>query len=168
MQSPLSCEMSFLFLAQRSAKEFQLARVKDKRDGRWKASWESLRSPVVEKRDGSCGEGLNEGHWIHRISSGKSASVYECVRSCRYAASQECHLMRTGFSWAGLFVVKKRRLPENRPPIAGFVARRPEITRVHGVGMASRAGRRQLNRLTQSQLSETRLCVTSMRLQSHA
>jgi hypothetical protein len=63
-------------------------------------------------------EGLNEGHWIHRISSGKAASVNECVRSCRYAASQECHLMRTGFSRAGLFVVKKRRLPENRPPIA--------------------------------------------------
>jgi hypothetical protein len=30
----------------------QLARVKDKRGGRWKASWESVRSPAVEKRDG--------------------------------------------------------------------------------------------------------------------
>src|SRR5664279_4921829 len=30
------------------------------------------------------------------ISPQKSASVYECVRSCRYAAFSEYHLMRTG------------------------------------------------------------------------
>ena len=59
MHAPLSCEMSFLFSGTTPGKGFQHARVKDKRGGRWKASWESVRSPVVEKRDGPCGEGTN-------------------------------------------------------------------------------------------------------------
>jgi hypothetical protein len=69
----------------------------------------------------------------------------------------------------GWFVCRQEKKTSGKPTTdCGFVARRPEITRDHGVGMASRAGRRQLNRLTRSLLSETRIFVTSMRLQSHA
>ena len=37
----------------------------------------------------------SRGSGYHRITTGKSASVYECVRSCRYAACLECQLMTT-------------------------------------------------------------------------
>ncbi len=30
------------------------------------------------------------------ITPYKSASVYECIRSCRYTVSSECRLMKTG------------------------------------------------------------------------
>jgi hypothetical protein len=33
-----------------------------------------------------------------RISNDKSACVYECVRSCPYTVSLECHLTKTGHS----------------------------------------------------------------------
>jgi hypothetical protein len=38
---------------------------------------------------------LETGMW--EITSGKSASVHECVRSCRYTASLECQLMEPRF-----------------------------------------------------------------------
>ena len=32
------------------------------------------------------------------ITPEKSASGYECARSCRYTVSSECHLMKQGFA----------------------------------------------------------------------
>jgi len=53
-----------------------------------------------------------------RIGTDKSASVYECVRSCRYSVSSECHLMETGHRMNWLVVV----LPEDRSLIVGVSA----------------------------------------------
>ena len=101
--------------------------------------------------------------WFARIllvCPDKSASVYECVRSRRYAASQECHLMRTGFSWAGLFVVKKRRLPENRPPIGDLwpADRRLRGITVEGWLPEQAAGCRTGPRKLETSFPNTNLC----------
>ena len=66
-----------------------------------------------------------------RIGTDKPASVYECVRSCRYSVSSECHLMETGHRMNWLVVVKKKRTSGGPITDCGCVGH-GEVTQVSG------------------------------------
>src|SRR5450759_2475101 len=59
----------------------------------------------------SCPELMDRRNWL--ISIEMSARVYECVRSCPYTVSSECHLMKRGLS-----VDWRRSHPRSRPAIS--------------------------------------------------